>query len=125
MKKILLGFALLLSFQTLAFAQVPPGRSTWTSNRGSVLKLTAASGTVSGAFRGVFINRDPQIGCRRIPYPVTGTTFFAQVSFTVNFAKCGAVVKWNGDVAGPTMAVQYAMQRGGVTTVGFDIFNRN
>ena len=89
MKKILLAIAILFSFQTLAFAQLP-GPSTWTNQHGSVLKVTSLS---RGTFRGVFINRNPDIGCVGIPYPVTGTNFGVRVSFTVNFAKCGAVVK--------------------------------
>ena len=52
MKRILLGLALLLGFQTLAVAQ-GIGPTTWTSQSGSVLKVTTLAGTT---FRGVFVN---------------------------------------------------------------------
>jgi hypothetical protein len=120
MKRILLGFALLLGFEPLAVAQ-GIGPATWTSQSGSVLKVTALS---RGAFRGQFINRNPQIGCLGIPYPVTGTYASPQVTFKVNFVKCGAVVTWRGDASGFGMSAQWVMQRGGATTVGFDFFSR-
>ena len=122
MKKILLAFSLLLSFQTLAFAQWLPGPATWTSQNGSVLKVATRG---PGPFRGTFINQNPQIGCQGIPYPVTGSIGSPQVSFTVNFVKCGAVVKWRGDQSGFGMSVQWVMQQGGKTTVGFDFFGRS
>src|SRR3954453_10710134 len=120
MKKILLGLALLLGFQPLAAAQ-GIGPSTWTSQNGSVLKVTTLAGS---AFRGVFINKNPQIGCLGIPYPVAGTYASPQVMFTVNFVKCGAVVTWRGDASGFGMSAQWVMQRGGATSVGFDFFGR-
>ena len=122
MKRILLAVSLLLSFQTLAFAQWLPGPATWTSQNGSVLKVATRG---PGPFRGTFINQNPQIGCQGIPYPVTGSIGSPQVSFTVNFVKCGAVVKWRGDQSGFGMSVQWVMQRGGATTVGFDAFGRS
>ncbi len=119
MKKLLLALTLLFGFQTSAFAQFGP--STWTSQRGSVLKVTSLR---LGTFRGVFINKNPDIGCIGIPYPVTGTNFGVQITFTVNFAKCGAVVKWQGDVSGFGMSTPWVMRRKGVTTWGFDFFGR-
>jgi hypothetical protein len=48
MKKLLLALAMLFGFQTLAFAQLS-GPATWTSQRGSVLKVTSLSrGTSAG-----------------------------------------------------------------------------
>jgi hypothetical protein len=120
MKKLLLALAMLFGFQTLAFAQLS-GPATWTSQRGSVLKVTSIS---RGTFRGVFINQNPDIGCQGIPYPVTGTNFGVQITFTVNFVKCKAVVKWQGDVSGLGMSTPWVMQRNGVTTTGFDFFGR-
>ena len=120
MKKLLLALAMLLSFQTLAFAQLY-GPATWTSQRGSVLKVTSLS---RGTFRGSFINRNPDIGCVGIPYPVTGTNFSVQITFTVNFVRCGAVVKWQGDVSGFGMSTPWVMRRNGATTWGFDFFGR-
>jgi hypothetical protein len=120
MKKFWLGLALLLGFQSLAVAQ-GIGPTTWTSQSGSVLKVTTLAGT---AFRGVFVNRNPQIGCLGIPYPVAGTYASPQVTFKVNFVKCGAVVTWRGDASGFGMTVQWVMQRGAATTVGFDFFSR-
>jgi hypothetical protein len=120
MKKLLLALAILFSFQTLAFAQLP-GPSIWTNQHGSVLKVTSLS---RGTFRGIFINRNPDIGCVGIPNPVTGTNFGVQITFTVNFAKCGAAVKWQGDVSGFGMSTPWVMRRGGVTTTGFDFFGR-
>jgi len=121
MKRILLGLALLSAFQSPALAQ-GIGPATWTSQSGSVLKVATPAGI---AFRGVFINRNPQIGCLGIPYPVTGTYASPQVVFTVNFVKCGAVVRWRGNASGLGMSVQWVMQRGGATTVGFDAFDRS
>src|SRR4051794_24852830 len=104
MKSIFLSFALLLGFQSLAVAQgIAP--SSWTSQNGSVLKVTTAG--PGAAFRGVFINRNPQIGCVAIPYPVTGTYMSPQVTFTVNFVKCGAVATWRGDASGFGMSAQW------------------
>ncbi len=120
MKRILLSLALLLGFQPFAVAQ-GIGPTTWTSQSGSALKVTTVAGT---AFRGVFINRNPQIGCLGIPYPVTGTYVSPQVTFKVNFVKCGAVVTWRGDASGFGMSVQWVMQQGGNTTAGFDAFGR-
>jgi hypothetical protein len=120
MKKLLLAVAMLFSFQTLAFAQLS-APSTWTSQRGSVLKVTSLS---RGTFRGVFINKNPDIGCVGIPNPVTGTNFGVQITFTVNFVKCGALVKWQGDVSGFGMSTPWVMRRNGVTTTGFDFFGR-
>jgi len=120
MKKLMLAVAMLFSSQTLAFAQLS-GPSTWTSQRGSVLKVTSLS---RGTFRGVFINKNPDIGCVGIPYPVTGTNFSVQITFTVNFVKCGALVKWQGDVSGFGMSVPWLMRRNGVTTTGFDFFGQ-
>jgi hypothetical protein len=120
MKKLLLALAMLFSFQTLAFAQLY-SPSTWTNQRGSVLKVTSLR---LGTFRGVFINKNPDIGCLGIPYPVTGTTFGPQITFTVNFAKCKTVVKWQGDVSGLGMSTPWQMQRGGTTTWGFDVFGQ-
>jgi hypothetical protein len=120
MKKLLLALAMLFGFQTLAFAQLS-GPATWTSQRGSVLKVTSLS---RGAFRGVFINQNPDIGCLGIPTPVAGTNFGVQITFTVNFVKCNAVVKWQGDVSGFGMSTPWVMQRSGVTTTGFDFFGR-
>jgi hypothetical protein len=120
MKKLMLALAMLFSCQTLAFAQLS-GPATWTSQRGSVLKVTSLS---RGTFRGIFINRNPDIGCLGIPYPVAGTNFGVQITFTVNFAKCGAVVKWQGDVSGFGMSTPWVMRRNGVTTTGFDFFGR-
>ena len=119
MKKILLALAMVFSFQTLAFAQLP-GPSTWINQRGSVLKVTSIS---RGTFRGIFINKAPEIGCLGIPTPVTGTNFGVQI-FTVNFVKCSAVVKWQGDVSGFGMSTPWVMQRSGATTTGFDFFGR-
>jgi hypothetical protein len=121
MKKLLLALAILLGFQTLAFAQLP-GPSTWTNQHGSVLKVTSLS---RGTFRGSFINRNPDIGCVGIPYPVTGTNFGVQITFTMNFVKCGAVVKWQGNVSGFGMSTQWVMRRNGATTWGFDFFGRS
>ena len=120
MKKLMLAVAMLFSSQTLAFAQLS-GPSTWTSQRGSVLKVTSLS---RGTFRGVFINKNPDIGCVGIPYPVTGTNFSVQITFTVNFVKCGALVKWQGDVSGFGMSVPWVMRRNGVATTGFDFFGQ-
>jgi hypothetical protein len=120
MKKLLLVLAMLFGSQTLAFAQLP-GPSTWTNQHGSVLKVNSLS---RGTFRGVFINRNLDIGCVGIPYPVTGTNFFVQITFTVNFVKCKAVVKWQGDVSGFGMSTPWVMQRNGATTWGFDFFGR-
>jgi hypothetical protein len=120
MKRILLGLLLLVGFQPFAMAQ-GIGPTTWTNQNGSVLKVTTINGI---AFRGVFVNRDPQIGCLGIPYPVTGTYFSPQVTFKVNFVKCGAVVTWRGSASGFGMSVQWVMQRGGAFTVGFDAFGR-
>ena len=120
MKKILLALAIFFSFQTLAFAQLS-GPATWTNQRGSVLKVTSLS---RGTFRGVFINRNPDFGCLGIPYPVTGTNFGVQITFTVNFVKCKAVVKWQGDVSGFGMSTPWVLQRNGTTTWGFDFFGR-
>jgi hypothetical protein len=120
MKRVLLGFALLFGLHSLAVAQ-GIGPTTWTSQSGSVLKVTTLAGS---AFRAVFINRNPQIGCLGIPYPVTGTYASPQVTFKVNFVKCGAVVTWRGDASGFGMSAQWVMQRGGATTVGFDFFGR-
>jgi avidin family protein len=120
MKKLLLALAVLLSFQTAAFAQLP-GPSTWTNQRGSMLKVTSLS---RGTVRGVFINKNPDIGCVGIPYPVTGTNFGVQITFTVNFVKCRAVVKWQGNVSGFGMSTQWVLQRNGATTWGFDFFGR-
>ncbi|HEV7411418.1 MAG TPA: avidin/streptavidin family protein [Bradyrhizobium sp.] len=120
MKKLMLALAMVFSCQTLAFAQLP-GPSTWTSQRGSVLKVTSLG---RGTFRGIFINRNPDIGCLGIPYPVTGTNFGVQITFTVNFARCGAVVKWQGDVSGFGMSTPWVLKRNGVTTWGFDFFGR-
>jgi hypothetical protein len=120
MKKLLLAVAMLFGFQTLAFAQLS-GPSTWTSQRGSILKVTSLS---RGTFRGIFINKNPDIGCVGMPYPVSGTNFSVQITFTVNFAKCGAVVKWQGDVSGFGMSTPWVMRRNGVTTTGFDFFGR-
>jgi hypothetical protein len=120
MKRVLLSLALLLGVPSLALAQ-GIGPATWTSQSGSVLKVTTLSGT---AFRGTFMNRNPQIGCLGIPYPVTGTYASPQVTFTVYFAKCGAVVTWRGDASGFGMSAQWVMERGGATTVGFDFFSR-
>ena len=96
MKRILLGLALLSGFQSLAVAQ-GIGPATWTSQSGSVLKVTALTGI---AFRGVFINRNLQIGCLGIPYPVTGTYLSPQVTFNVNFVKCSSMVTWRGNASG-------------------------
>jgi hypothetical protein len=120
MKKLLLAFAILFSSQTLAFAQLY-GPATWTSQRGSILKVTSLS---RGTFRGVFINKNPDIGCVGIPYPVTGTNFGVQITFTVNFVKCKAVVKWQGDVSGFGMSTPWVLNRNGTTTWGFDFFGR-
>jgi hypothetical protein len=120
MKKLLLALAMLFSSQTLAFAQLS-GPATWTSQRGSVLKVTSLS---RGTFRGIFTNRNPDIGCPPIPYPVAGTNFGAQITFTVNLVRCKAVVKWQGDVSGFGMSTPWVMQRNGVTTTGFDFFGR-
>jgi hypothetical protein len=120
MKKLLLALAMLFGFQTLAFAQLS-GPSTWTNQRGSVLKVTSVS---RGMVRGIFINQNPDIGCQGIPYPVTGTNFGVQITFTVNFVKCKAVVKWQGDVSGFGMSTPWVMQRNGVTTTGFDFFGQ-
>jgi hypothetical protein len=57
-----------------------------------------------------------------IPYPVIGTNFSVQITFTVNFAKCGAVVKWRSDVSGFGMSTPWVMRRNGVTTTEFDFF---
>jgi hypothetical protein len=121
MKRLLLVLAVLFSSQTLAFAQMS-GPATWTSQRGSVLKVTSLG---RGTFRGVFINNNPDIGCLGIPYPVTGTSFGVQVTFTVNFTKCGAVVKWQGNASGLGMSTQWVMRRNGATTWGFDFFGRS
>ena len=118
MKKILLALAVLLSSQTLAFAQLP-GPSTWTNQHGSVLKVTSLS---RGTFRGTFTNQNPDFGCQGIPYPVTGTNFSVQIRFTVNLAKCGSVVNWQGDVSGFGMSTPWILRRKGVTTTGFDFF---
>ena len=120
MKKILLAVSLLLSIQTQAFAQLA-GPSTWISQNGSVLKITSRG---PGPFRGTFVNQNPQIGCQGIPYPVTGIIASPQVMFRVNFVKCGAIVQWRGDGSGLGMSVQWVMQRGSATTVGFDFFGR-
>jgi hypothetical protein len=55
---------------------------------------------------------------------VSGTNFSVQITFTVNFAKCGAVVKWQGDVSGFGMSVPWVMRRNGVATTGFDFFGQ-
>jgi hypothetical protein len=120
MKKLLLALAMLFGFQTLAFAQLS-GPSTWTNQRGSVLKVTSLS---RGTFRGSFINRNPDIGCLGIPYPVTGTNFGVQITFTVSFVRCRAVVKWQGDVSGFGMSTPWVLKRNGTTTWGFDFFGR-
>ena len=60
MKKLMLAFAMLFSFQTLAFAQLA-GPSIWTNQRGSVLKVTSLG---RGTFRGIFINQNPDFGCQ-------------------------------------------------------------
>jgi hypothetical protein len=120
MKKIFLAFAILFGFQSLAFAQLS-GPATWTSQRGSILKVTSLS---RGTFRGIFINKAPEIGCQGIPYPVTGTNFGVQITFAVNFVKCRAVVKWQGDVSGLGMSTPWVMRRNGATTTGFDFFGR-
>jgi hypothetical protein len=121
MKKLLLALAMLFGFQTLAFAQLY-GPSTWTNQHGSVLKVTSVG---QGTFRGTFINRNPEIGCVGIPYRVTGTNFYVQITFTVNFVECGAVVKWQGNMLGLGMSAPWVMQRKGVTTWGFDAFGRS
>jgi hypothetical protein len=112
--------AILFSSQTLAFAQMY-GPATWTNQHGSVLKVTSFG---RGTFRGVFINKNPDIGCVGIPYPATGTSFGVQTTFTVNFVKCKAVVKWQGNASGFGMSTQWVMQRNGTTTWGFDFFSR-
>ena len=121
MKKLLLAFAILFSSQTLAFAQMY-GPATWTNQRGSVLKVTSFG---RGTFRGSFINQNPDFGCVGIPYPVAGTTFGVQTTFTVNFVKCKAAVKWQGNASGFGMSTQWVLTRNGTTTWGFDFFSRS
>jgi hypothetical protein len=121
MKKLLLALAVLLSSQTLALAQMS-GPATWTNQRGSVLKVTSLG---RGTFRGIFTNQNPDFGCQGIPYPVTGTSFGVQTTFTVNFVKCKAAVKWQGNASGFGMSTQWVLTRNGTTTWGFDFFSRS
>jgi hypothetical protein len=46
------------------------------------------------------------------------------ITFTVNFVKCGALVKWQGDVSGFGMSTPWVMRRNGVATTGFDFFGQ-
>ena len=59
-------------------------------------------------------------------HPVSGdgTYVSLQVTFKVNFVRCGAMVKWHGDASGFGMSAQWVMRRTGATTVGFDFFGR-
>lgn len=126
MRRMLLAVAAILSFQSAASAQLP-GPSRWTSQQGSELRITSLA---RGAFRGVFTNRNPAIGCVGIPYPVSGTNFSVQITFTVNFVKCGLTVKWRGDVQGFGMSTPWwvltSAKKGAPSTLtGFDFFGRS
>jgi Avidin family len=126
MRRLLLAVAAVLSFQSAASAQLP-GPSRWTSQHGSILQITSLS---RGAFRGVFTNRNPAIGCVGTPYPVTGTNFSVQITFTVNFVKCGLTVKWQGNVQGLGMSTPWwvlTSTKGAAPSAssGFDFFGRS
>jgi hypothetical protein len=123
---MLFAIAALLSFQSAASAQLP-GPSLWTSQHGSLLKITSLA---RGTFRGVFTNRNAAIGCVGTPYPVSGTNFGVQITFTVNFVKCGLTVKWQGNVSGLGMSTPWWVLTSakGVappTSSGFDFFGRS
>ena len=117
----MLAVAILLGLQTLALADPLTAGSLWTNQRGSQLKITSVSGR---SFRGTFTNNAAGFQCLGIPYPVTGTTFGVQITFTVNFVKCRTVTKWQGDFQGFGMSVQWVLQSKGQTQVGFDFFSR-
>jgi hypothetical protein len=126
MRRLLLAISVLLSFQSAALAQLP-GPSRWTNQHGSEFKITSL---VRGTFRGVFTNRNPAIGCVGIPYPVTGTNFYVQITFTVNFVKCGLTVKWQGDVQGfgmstPWWVLTSVRKTAPPTLSGYDFFSRS
>jgi len=124
MKRLLLALAFVLASQTFALAQLD-GPSLWKNQRGSELNITSVTGT---QFAGTFTNRAAGFSCLGIPYPVTGINAGPYITFTVNFAKCRSVARWQGNVQGLGMSVQWALQyvsngKPAVMT-GFDLFTR-
>ncbi len=122
MKKLLLALAMLLGLQTLAFAQLS-APSTWTSQQGSVLKVTWLGGG-GRYFRRTFVNTNPDWGCAGIPYPVTGFNFGGDIQFSVYFVKCRVTASWRGAVTGAALSAFWEMRRNGVTTTGLDNFRQ-
>jgi hypothetical protein len=123
MRTLLVALLVVLGWQSLANADTLEPRALWTNQRGSVLQITSVG---QGVFRGIFTNRADGFACQGTPYPVSGTTFGVQIRFTVNFAKCGTVAKWQGNYMGFGMSTQWVLTsvKNGVSTnmVGYDFF---
>ena len=128
MRKLLLAFGFLLSFQTFAFADPLPSFSFWQNQRGSTLQIFFVN--PNGSFDGVFINQAAGFECQGIPYPAVGTATPAVVIFTVSFTKCRSQTVWRGRVSGTTMSTKwvltYVKPNGGIGILrGKDVFTRH
>ncbi len=121
MKRFLLIVGFLLGFSGIGMASTLEAPSLWKNQRGSELQVTAVR---NGGFSGTFTNADPTYKCFGIPYPVTGITSGGLTTFTVNFAKCRTVTKWNGHAQGLGMSSQWVLTYNGQAEWGFDFFFR-
>jgi hypothetical protein len=127
MKRILLALFVLIGLQSFASAQGLPSWSLWQNQRGSTLEVYFVD--PSGPFSGTFTNQAQGYQCKGIPYPASGISRGASVTFAVTFTQCFSHTTWFGVVNGNTMKTNWILiysppngppQR----STGTDIFTR-
>ena len=100
MLKVFLCWLAPLLVVSAASAQTVPAPSTWVNQRTSVLTILFVDST--GDFRGTYVNNADGTQCKGFPYPASGHTDGAKVSFAVTFAPCNTVTVWEGKIKGAT-----------------------
>jgi hypothetical protein len=126
MKRLMPGLLCWLCLQSPTLAQgFAPGQ-VWTSNHGSVLRITAMT---TGGFRATFTNTWGFFFPCTTPSPATAR-YSVQFTMTVNFAKCRGTAVWRGSTdRSLAITAQFAfnyVDRTGKpqTSYGFDFFSR-
>jgi hypothetical protein len=126
MKRLAFGLLCFLSLQSPVLAQgFAPGQ-VWTNQKGSVLTITAATGTT---FRATFTNPAGEFYPCSAPSSATAIASRA-IIITVNFLKCRGTAVWRGSTdQSLAITAQYTFNytdRNGKpqTQYGFSLFSR-
>src|SRR4051812_22597760 len=106
----LAAFLIVVGFASGACAQDLAAPSSWISERGSALKITAWDGATK-AVTGVYTNNTQGFECRGKPFDFTGTSNGRKITFKVIWKDgqqdCKADTVWNGNVNPRAIGARY------------------